>query len=107
MTSFDERQKGFERKFVHDQEMVFKAQARRNKLLGLWAAEKLGKQKDAAAEYATQLAITVIDERRKDIAGRVYFDLQKAGVNVTEKDVRVELERLQQQVNQELLGDKK
>ena len=43
MTSFDEREKGFERKFAHDEELAFKAVALRNKMLGLWAAEKLGK----------------------------------------------------------------
>ena len=52
MTTFDKRQEGFEKKFAMDEELQFKAAARRNKLLGQWAAEKLGLAGDAAAEYA-------------------------------------------------------
>ena len=52
MTSFDKREEGFEKKFAIDEELRFKAEARRNKLLGLWAAEQLGKSGDDAAAYA-------------------------------------------------------
>ena len=52
MTTFDEREQAFEAKLAHDEELKFKATARRNKLLGLWAAQKMGKSGDAAEEYA-------------------------------------------------------
>ena len=55
MTTFNDRENAFENKFAHDAEMQFKAEARRNKLLGLWAAELLGKSGEAAAEYAKEV----------------------------------------------------
>ena len=55
MTTFDKREEGFEKKFAHDEELRFKANARRNKLLGLWAAEKLGLTGDAANAYAKEV----------------------------------------------------
>ena len=55
MTTFDERESAFENKFAHDEEMAFRAEARCNKLLGLWAAEMLGKSGDAAEAYAREV----------------------------------------------------
>jgi hypothetical protein len=55
MPTFDDRENAFESKFAHDSEMKFKAEARRNKLLGLWAAELMGKSGDAAADYAKEV----------------------------------------------------
>ncbi|QOZ53263.1 DUF1476 domain-containing protein [Bradyrhizobium sp. CCBAU 53338] len=55
MTTFDKREQGFEAKFAHDEELMFKAAARSNKLLGLWAAGELGLSGDAASAYATAL----------------------------------------------------
>lgn len=55
MTTFDDRENAFESRFAHDAEMQFKAEARRNKLLGLWAASLLGKDGDAALEYAREV----------------------------------------------------
>ena len=55
MTTFDKREEGFEQKFVHDEEMLFKAHARRNRLVGLWAAEKLGLDGAAADAYASEV----------------------------------------------------
>src|SRR5260370_38612782 len=56
MTTFDKREEGFENKFAHDEEQKFKAEARRNKLLGLWVAEKLGISGEAAKDYAKPVA---------------------------------------------------
>lgn len=56
MTTFDKRQEGFERKFAHDEELRFKATARRNRLLGLWAAEKLGLSSSDAEAYAKEVS---------------------------------------------------
>jgi len=61
MTSFDKREEAFEQQFAHDEELRFKATARRNKLIGLWAAEKLGLQGGAAEAYAKSVVTTAID----------------------------------------------
>ena len=55
MTTFEDREKGFERKFAHDEELKFKATARRNRLIGLWAADKMGLSGDAAQAYAREV----------------------------------------------------
>jgi hypothetical protein len=60
MTTFDKREEGFEKKFAHDEELKFKAAARRNKLLGLWAAEKLGLTGAAADAYAKEVVSLII-----------------------------------------------
>ena len=62
MTTFDKREEGFEKKFAHDEELRFKANARRNKLLGLWAAEKLGISGDAANVYAKEVVMADFEE---------------------------------------------
>ena len=66
MTTFDKRQEGFERKFAHDEELKFKAEARRNKLLGLWAAELLGLSGDDADAYAREVIESDFDEPGDD-----------------------------------------
>ncbi|WP_170357709.1 DUF1476 domain-containing protein [Ruegeria arenilitoris] len=76
MTTFDERENAFEAKFAHDEEMQFKAQARCNKLLGLWAAEKMGKSGDEAAEYAKSVVIADFEEAgHEDVVRKVAADL--------------------------------
>ena len=62
MASFEDREKGFERKFAHDEELKFKATARRNKLLGLWAAEQMGLSGDAAQAYAREVIKADLEE---------------------------------------------
>ena len=62
MSTFDDRQQAFEAKFAHDAEMQFKAEGRRNKLLGLWAAELMGKSGDAAAAYAIEVVKSDFEE---------------------------------------------
>ncbi len=76
MTTFDERENAFEAKFAHDEEMQFKAQARCNKLLGLWAAEKLGKEGAEADEYAKSVVIADFEEAgHEDVVRKVAADL--------------------------------
>lgn len=76
MTTFDERENAFEAKFAHDEEMQFKAQARCNNLLGLWAAEKMGKSGDEAAEYAKSVVIADFEEAgHEDVVRKVAADL--------------------------------
>ena len=76
MSSFDERENAFENKFAHDAEMQFKADARRNKLLGLWAAELMGKSGDEAAEYAKEVVKSDFEEAgHEDVYRKVSGDL--------------------------------
>ena len=60
MTTFDKREEGFEKKFAHDEELRFKAHARRNRMLGMWEAEKLGLSGDAAGTYAKEVVMADI-----------------------------------------------
>lgn len=76
MTTFDDRENAFENKFAHDEEMKFKAEARCNKLLGLWAAELLGKSGDDAQAYAKTVVIADFEEAgHEDVVRKVAADL--------------------------------
>ena len=76
MTTFDDRENAFEAKFAHDAEMQFKAEARRNKLVGLWAAGLLGKSGDAAAAYAVEIVKSDLEEPGiEDVVRRLVADL--------------------------------
>ena len=93
MTTFDKRQEGFEKKFALDEEQKFKAEARRNKLLGLWAAEKLGKSADDAAAYAKEVVASDFEEAGDaDVMRKVAKDLADKGV--TEQQIRVKMDEL-------------
>ena len=82
MTTFDKREQGFEAKFAHDEELMFKATARTNKLLGLWAAAQLGLSGDAAASYATGLVTDNLERQTiDDVVGKVSGDLAAKGVS--------------------------
>ena len=105
MTTFDEREQAFERKFIYDEEIRFKALARRNKRLGLWAASKLGKTGSDAESYAAALA--AIDLRQHDdaeIAAKAYGDLQAAGVSTSELAIRQLMDELLAKAVDELKG---
>ncbi|MGB7316537.1 MAG: DUF1476 domain-containing protein [Planktotalea sp.] len=76
MSTFDDRENAFEAKFAHDADMQFKADARRNKLLGLWAAELMGKSADEAAEYAKEVVKADFEEAgHEDVVRKVAADL--------------------------------
>ena len=93
MTTFNNREKAAEAKFSHDQEAAFKRMARRNKLLGLWAAEKLGKTGDDAAAYAKEVVAADFEEAGDaDVLRKVLTDL--AGKGVSEADVRKKMDEL-------------
>ncbi len=95
MSTFDKRQEGFERKYALDEEQKFKAEARRNKLLGLWAAEKLGISGDAAAAYAKEVVASDFEESGDaDVVRKVLGDLTAKGVTVTEPELRVKMDEL-------------
>lgn len=95
MTTFDEREKGFEAKYKHDQEIQFKVNARRNKLLGQWAATKLGMTGAAADAYAKSVVEADFDRPGDDdVVEKVAKDLAAKGVKVAAGDVRKEMDRL-------------
>lgn len=93
MTTFDKREEGFEKKFAHDEELRFKAMARRNKLLGLWAAEMLGKSGPDADAYAKEVVLADFEEAGdSDVVRKVVKDLD--GKGVTEQDIRAKMAEL-------------
>ncbi|EKS37661.1 DUF1476 domain-containing protein [Afipia clevelandensis] len=93
MSTFDKREEGFEKKFALDEETKFKAEARRNKLLGLWAAEKLGKTGDDAAAYAKEVVAADFEEAGDtDVLRKVAGDLASKGVS--ELDIRKKMDEL-------------
>jgi len=95
MSTFDKREEGFEKKYALDEEQKFKAEARRNKLLGLWVAEKLGMSGDAAATYAKEVVASDFEESGdKDVVRKVLADLTAKGVTVTEPQLRVKMDEL-------------
>lgn len=90
MTTFDKREDAFERQFAHDEELKFKAEARRNKLLGLWAAEKLGKSGAEADAYAKEVVAADFEEAGDaDVVRKVLGDLSANGV--TEQEIRAKM----------------
>jgi hypothetical protein len=92
-TTFDKREEGFEKKFAHDEELRFKAMARRNKLLGLWAAEVLGKSGPDAEAYAKEVVLADFEEAGdNDVVRKVLKDLD--GKGVTEQDIRAKMAEL-------------
>ncbi len=95
MTTFDDREKGFESKFALDQEQEFKANARRNKLLGLWAAEKMGLSPESAEEYAKAVVRADFEQPGdEDVFRKVAGDLKGSGLSVTEGEVRSKMDEL-------------
>jgi hypothetical protein len=89
MTTFDQRKDAFENKFAHDEELRFKATARRNKLLGLWAAEKLGKSGTEADAYAKSVVVADFEEAGdEDVVRKVKTDFASASVAVDDAEIR-------------------
>jgi hypothetical protein len=95
MTTFDKREESFEKKFALDQEQSFRAEARRNRLLGLWVAEQLGLAADAAAAYAKEVVVADFAESGDaDVVRKVMADLNGNGVPVTEQQLRAKMDEL-------------
>lgn len=93
MSQFDDREKGYESKFAHDEELAFKAQARRNKLLGLWAAEKMGLTGDAAEAYAREVVKADFEEvGDEDVFRKIRKDFDAKGVDQSDHQIRREME---------------
>ena len=89
MTTFDKREEGFEKKFAHDEELRFKANARRNRMLGAWAAEKIGLTGDAASAYAKEVVMAEFEEGGDhDVFKKVRKDLDAKGVTLSDQELR-------------------
>ncbi|MFQ5533842.1 MAG: DUF1476 domain-containing protein [Sphingomonadales bacterium] len=92
MSKFDEREKGFEAKFALDEELKFKIEARRNKLLGLWAADLMGLSGDAAGAYAREVVKADFAEAGdEDVYRKVKSDLDAKGIEISEHRLRREM----------------
>ncbi len=95
MTTFDKREEGFEKKFALDEEQKFRAEARRNRLLGMWAAEKLGITGDAAVAYAKEVVAADFEEAGDgDVLRKVLGDFAAKGIAITEQAIRAKLNEL-------------
>jgi hypothetical protein len=97
MTTFDQREEAFEKKFAIDEEQKFKAEARRNRLLGLWVAEKLGLSGEAANAYARQVVAVDFEDAGRGVVRKVLDDLAAKGVAVTEPQLRARMDELMAQ----------
>ncbi len=106
MTTFDNREKAFENKFAHDAEMQFKAEARRNKLLGLWAAGLMGLDSDAAAAYAKEVIASDFEEAGdEDVYRKVSGDLAAKGASVSEADLRKKMAELLAEAKSQIMTE--
>lgn len=103
MTTFDDREHAFEAKFAHDAELQFKADARRNKLLGLWVADLLGKTGDEAAAYAAEVVKSDFEEAgHEDVFRKVSGDL---GDKADETTIRTKMEELMIEARRQILNE--
>jgi hypothetical protein len=95
MASFEDREKGFERKFAHDEELKFKATARRNRLLGLWAAAQMGLAGDAAQAYAREvIKADLAEPGEEDVFRKIRADFDAKGVNQSDHQIRRQMAEL-------------
>lgn len=103
MSTFEDRENAFENKYAHDAEMQFKAEARRNKLLGLWAAELMGKTGDAAAEYAKDVVKADFEEAgHEDVVRKVSGDLDG---KATDDEIRAKMAELMTVAKAQILDE--
>lgn len=103
MTTFDDRENAFESKFAHDEAMKFRAEARRNKLLGLWAAELLGKSGEAAAVYAREVVAADFEEAGdEDVYRKLAGDL---GARADEAVIRAKMAELMIEARRQVLSE--
>lgn len=106
MTTFDKRKDAAENKYVHDAELQFKAESRRNKLLGLWAAEKLGKTGDAAEEYAKSVVAADFEEAGdEDVFRKIRSDFDTGGVDQSDHQIRRTMEELMAEAIEQIRND--
>ncbi len=106
MSGFDERQKGQEKKFELDQALEFRAGARRNKLIGLWAAGLMGLSGDAAQAYATSVAMADFEEAGdEDVLRKLRADFAAKGVTITDHQLRARMAELLDEARAQIRAD--
>ncbi len=106
MSGIGDREKAFENKFAHDEALRFKAEARRNKLLGLWAAEKLGKSGDEAAAYAKEVIRSDFSEPGdEDVFRKIRTDFDAAGVAESDHQIRRTMEELMAAAREQIVKE--
>ncbi|MCB2110410.1 MAG: DUF1476 domain-containing protein [Defluviimonas sp.] len=103
MTTFDDRENAYENKFAHDEELRFKAEARRNRLLGLWAAELMGKTGEAAADYARSVVAADFEEAGdEDVFRKVAGDL---GSLTDDRAIRAKMAELMVEARRQVMDE--
>ena len=106
MPTFDDREKEFEARFKHDEELRFKVTARRNRLLGLWAAERMGLTGEAADAYARSVVAAEFDKGGdRHVAEKLVADLAAKGHAVTPAQVRFELDHFAETARQQVMSE--
>jgi len=105
MTTFDEREKEFEARYKHDQELRFKVTARRNRLLGLWAAERMGLLGDIAEAYAASVVAAEFDGGDSNVVDKIVADLAGKGHSATADQVKFELDHFAAQARDQLMAE--
>jgi hypothetical protein len=106
MAQFDDRQKAFEEKYAHDTELQFKVNARRNKLLGLWAAEQMGMKGDAATNYAKAVIESDFEQTGdEDVFRKVMGDFKAKKIDVSDHRLRKRMDELLQEARKQLMNE--
>ena len=106
MTQFDDRERAFETKFAHDEQMNFRMVARRNRLLGEWAARKLGLSDEETAAYAKDVVRADFEEAGdEDVIRKVLGDLTSAGVEVSDTEIREALEHKMVEARRQIIQE--
>jgi hypothetical protein len=106
MTTFDDREKAFEAKFARDEEMMFRVHARRNRLLGTWAAERMGLDAAETEAYAKSVVQADFEEAGdEDVIRKLLGDLVSAGIETDEAEIRAAMEAKQVDARRQLMGE--
>jgi hypothetical protein len=106
MTTFNEREKAFEKKYEHDQDLKFKVNARKNKLLGLWAAGLIGKSGADAEAYAKEVVMADLEKPGdSDVIEKLVKDLAAAGKPMEDHTIRKQAERLAQAAKEQIMKE--
>lgn len=104
MTTFDDRERAFETKFARDEDMLFRVTARRNKLLGRWAAEKMGLTPEETEGYAKAVIQAAFEEAGdEDVVRKLLGDLTSAGIEITDAELRTAIEEKTVEARRQLM----
>lgn len=106
MSSFDKREQGFESKFAHDENLEFKAAARRNKLLGIWLAGLMNKSQEEAESYAKQVIIADFEEAGdEDVFRKLRADADAEGLDITDHLIRKKMAEFMEKAREQVRGE--